>query len=427
MLQLKLTAHDGTVRIDSISIEADGTGDDLGDLIEIIAIEDANEDGVSQGFEEPLASGSYNANNGEFVIRFSPNIEIEEDESFYLLIVYNMRNSASIGETFTVTLSSIYAENANGVFLETDFSRFSNTKTIVAPTSQPGGNCNNGVADYITPFYEQGIDCGGPFCPPCPQQNPECNYNGVADYITPYYEGGIDCGGPFCPPCIPPEGNCNINGITDYVTPFYEEGIDCGGPYCPPCPPPLCNPQPGEGCSPYNPPICDTNAETVSICISGTWAEVPELYTQYCTSPPDGCNPTGCEYGIGLCNDRDETVIICNEPGYWGTPNTELYLDYCENNDCDEGDIYCSDEGSSYICVEDAWIPGETENCLERECNPGELYCDHVEEEVISCNEDGNWEGLYREESRRIPVLSNMATGRVTSDNEGEDGIDEDG
>jgi len=74
--------------------------------------------------------------------------------------------------------------------------------------------CTNGIQDGD----EEGIDCGGTFCPPCPS---------CTDGIQNGDETDIDCGGPDCPPCPTCE-----DGIQNRD----EEGIDCGGTFCDPCP-----------------------------------------------------------------------------------------------------------------------------------------------------------------------------------------------
>ena len=98
-----------------------------------------------------------------------------------------------------------------------------------------GGSCN---VDNARDGEEEGIDCGGPNCPPCGV----CNNNGVQDYG----EDGVDCGGAYCPQC-----GCNNNGVQDGD----EMGIDCGSGSCPqPCgtpdpgaesPLPCCEADPG--------------------------------------------------------------------------------------------------------------------------------------------------------------------------------------
>ena len=70
-------------------------------------------------------------------------------------------------------------------------------------------DCDNGVQDY----WEDGIDCGGPFCAPC-QPYGSCN-----DGIQNGLETGVDCGGPNCVPCVtdPPayDGLCTPHGPSD--------------------------------------------------------------------------------------------------------------------------------------------------------------------------------------------------------------------
>ena len=89
-----------------------------------------------------------------------------------------------------------------------------------------GPTCNDGIQNGD----EEGVDCGGSFCPPC-NPTPTCN-----DGIQNGDEEGVDCGGSFCPPCNPTP-TCN-----DGIQNGDEEGVDCGGSFCPPCnPTPTCN------------------------------------------------------------------------------------------------------------------------------------------------------------------------------------------
>ncbi|MGF1565217.1 MAG: hypothetical protein ACFCUH_07605 [Flavobacteriales bacterium] len=79
-----------------------------------------------------------------------------------------------------------------------------------------GELCNDGLPNGC----EVELDCGGQYCPACPN----CN-----DNILNQDEIGIDCGGSECEEC-PPGVNC-VNGILDGD----ELYIDCGGENCPEC------------------------------------------------------------------------------------------------------------------------------------------------------------------------------------------------
>ena len=71
--------------------------------------------------------------------------------------------------------------------------------------------------DNIQNNNEEGKDCGGPNCNPCPTCN-DMEQNGN--------ETDIDCGGPDCEPCA----TC-----WDNIKNRDEEEIDCGGTYCSVC------------------------------------------------------------------------------------------------------------------------------------------------------------------------------------------------
>jgi hypothetical protein len=82
-------------------------------------------------------------------------------------------------------------------------------------------------ADGILNGNEDEVDCGGPDCTPCPS---------CLDGIMNGNETGVDCGGPECADCIPTCDDGIMNGE--------ETGIDCGGPDCPlPCKTICCGPE----------------------------------------------------------------------------------------------------------------------------------------------------------------------------------------
>jgi hypothetical protein len=130
--------------------------------------------------------------------------------------------------------------------------------------------CNeNGVLDPD----ETGLDCGGPFCAPCPE-GALCDYSGDCDsracvdaecsLATHCMDAELnadetdtDCGGASCPSCFVGQSCsldddcesrlCGGDGICDFSTcgdgeiGGQESDIDCGGPFCE-----LCNT--GESC-----------------------------------------------------------------------------------------------------------------------------------------------------------------------------------
>jgi hypothetical protein len=85
------------------------------------------------------------------------------------------------------------------------------------PCPVPAVACNDGIQNGD----EEGIDCGGSNCEPCP---PSCD-----DGVQNGDEAGIDCGGSNCEPC-PSSATCD-----DGIQNGDEEEIDCGGSMCEPC------------------------------------------------------------------------------------------------------------------------------------------------------------------------------------------------
>jgi hypothetical protein len=98
------------------------------------------------------------------------------------------------------------------------------------PPCEVEPTCDDGIQNGD----EEGVDCGGSFCPPC-EVEPTCD-----DGIQNGDEEGVDCGGSFCPPCEV-EPTCD-----DGIQNGDEEGVDCGGSFCPPCEEPSCDAPTGD-------------------------------------------------------------------------------------------------------------------------------------------------------------------------------------
>lgn len=254
-------------------------------------------------------------------------------------------------------------------------------------TCENGQNCSS-YADCQSGYCQDGV------CATFPGPGEHCT-NGIQDYD----EEGVDCGGAYCPPCeIPAPCYHCFNGIQDYD----EEGIDCGGPYCPPCGTPDICEEPGCDERDF---ICDTGLETVSICISGVWMNAPDLYNQYC----DGGGV--CIPGAMVCNYQDRSVTTCQDNGQWGEPLQleSFFNEYCENRECNPGERQCDfEETGTWICNENGvWEEGPggdfTANCIDMECNPGELFCNYVAELGVPvpfiCSDEGLWVPVLEEDS----------------------------
>ncbi len=158
--------------------------------------------------------------------------------------------------------------------------------------------CSNGLQDND----EEGVDCGGTFCSPCPT----CD-----DGIQNGNETGVDCGGPDCPACP----TCD-----DGIQNGNETGVDCGGPDCPACP--TCDDgiqngnETGVDCGGPDCPACPTCDDGIQ---NGNETGVD------CGGPDCAACPT-CDDGI---QNGNETGVDCGGPDCvpCATPPT--------NDDCD--------------------------------------------------------------------------------------------
>lgn len=170
------------------------------------------------------------------------------------------------------------------------------------PNCPPCGTCDDGIQNEVwVPalnmfVMEQGVDCGFPctnFCPP------SCE-----DGIQNGDEEGIDCGGSNCPPCPPP--TC-FDGVWNGL----ETGVDCGGPDCPPCPTPTCfdgiqnQNETGIDCGGVCPNECPT-----ATCFDGIQNQGETGID--CGGPcPTICPPPSCNDGI---QNQGEEWIDCGGP-----------------------------------------------------------------------------------------------------------------
>lgn len=128
-----------------------------------------------------------------------------------------------------------------------------------------------GCADGVRNFAETAVDCGGPFCLPCADQDAcaknrdcasdhcqagTCAAATCADGRRNGLETDADCGGSDCPRCNPGRlclssgdcaagyclaGRCQDNTCRNGAKDPTEGGVDCGGPRCAPC-------EDGSGC-----------------------------------------------------------------------------------------------------------------------------------------------------------------------------------
>lgn len=284
-----------------------------------------------------------------------------------------------------------------------------------------GPTCDDGTQNGD----EEGIDCGGSNCDPCPPPF-TCD-----DGIQNGDETGIDCGGADCPVCF----TCD-----DGIQNGNETGVDCGG-ICPPCF--TCNDgiqngnETGVDCGGNCPPCisCDHNL-TLSVLLDilgnqTTWDVVSQDGTVLAAGGPYGfgligfvvnvpiCLPDDCytftiydSGNNGICCTfgqgnytlvNDETGEVIASGGQFGTSeSTSFCLNATPNNPtCDDGLQNGDEEGvdcggsdcSACPTCNDGLLNGDEEgiDCGGSNCDPCtvEPTCDdgiqNGDEDGIDC------------------------------------------
>ncbi|HEX2570635.1 MAG TPA: fibrinogen-like YCDxxxxGGGW domain-containing protein [Polyangia bacterium] len=249
---------------------------------------------------------------------------------------------------------------------------------------------------------ETGVDCGGGLCPKC-QDNQGCQRNDdcVSGYCDPVTrtcrppsctdgmrngdETGVDCGGPTCPKCADNQG-CQTNNdcisgfcnpqtntcMTPTCTDGYmdggETGVDCGGPTCPLCP----NGMTCQRDSDCQSGFCDpqTNLCETPTCSDG-YQDGTETGVD-CgggTCPPcavgNGCQKDS-DCATGFCRPVDNVCAVptCND----GFKNgTETGVDCggvcpaCQNNQSCQRDSDC----------QSGFCDPRTNTCADPTCSDG--------------------------------------------------------
>jgi len=108
MMQVKMTAGDfEDVKIKSLSLIANGTGDDSKGISAIKIILDSNSDGQYNPTETLIGSGKYLRDNGIAQVNIYDGYNIPLNNTAYFLIVYTMSNSSSNGDSYYFNLVSV--------------------------------------------------------------------------------------------------------------------------------------------------------------------------------------------------------------------------------------------------------------------------------------------------------------------------------
>ena len=109
MIQIKLTADSyDDINITSISVAANGTGDDKNSISHVRLIEDVNNTGKFAAGENMYASTKYFSDNGVINLNFIGGYKINKSTSVYFKIVYDFAGG-SAGDTYMFQVAAVSA------------------------------------------------------------------------------------------------------------------------------------------------------------------------------------------------------------------------------------------------------------------------------------------------------------------------------
>lgn len=109
MMQLKLEPAAGSIRIDSLSLTAMGSGDEVGDIAYVTLVDDRDTDGAYTTEDRLLAYSNYFIDNGIVMLEIQDGKTINNVS--YMLIVYELKDPAN-EDTFSFDIVNIHAEAA---------------------------------------------------------------------------------------------------------------------------------------------------------------------------------------------------------------------------------------------------------------------------------------------------------------------------
>jgi uncharacterized repeat protein (TIGR01451 family) len=93
------------IRIGSLRLGASGTGNDAADISAVRLWWDQNANGVRDGSEPQLATGTYTADDGTVLLSLAPAQTLEQFMSMQLLVSYDFRTGISDTKTYQVSLA----------------------------------------------------------------------------------------------------------------------------------------------------------------------------------------------------------------------------------------------------------------------------------------------------------------------------------
>jgi len=275
MMQLRIKANGADFYLTEAVFETYGSADEA-DLSYAYISVDADEDGIRDSDEDMRDLIDMTSDDQTLTFDLD-DLELDDGETVYLVVTYQMNDELDAGTTFSLQLESISAERIDNS-LDFTFSigtsnAFTNTKTILGSYSTDSGHCSNGIWDTV--YGENGVDCGGgcPTCPTVPVD--QCSF-------------GCSISTPLCDPFTQLVYSCLDGQLSQTYIPY---DIYCNAEMC------------MEGDF-----ICDYQYTDVSICQQGYWTSQNDrdAYTMYCD--PTGCNPE--MYSGAQCFDG--MTYICN-------------------------------------------------------------------------------------------------------------------
>lgn len=89
VLQVELAAEGEAARLQGMTLEAAGSGDDRADVESVRVVHDVDGDGQPGEGEAVLARGLFDADDGELLLEFSEPLEVASGEGVHLLVVYD--------------------------------------------------------------------------------------------------------------------------------------------------------------------------------------------------------------------------------------------------------------------------------------------------------------------------------------------------
>jgi hypothetical protein len=151
VLQVQVS-NPGTIpaTLTGLVISAGGSGNDQAGIANVQVYLDANGNGVADGGESILGTGTYNGDNGTASITINSEVPANSNES--LLVVYNLSTSAGIGTyQASINLGGMSGTSANGNVQFTGYPLMGAVITVAHATNTPTPTSTNTAVPTVTP------------------------------------------------------------------------------------------------------------------------------------------------------------------------------------------------------------------------------------------------------------------------------------